>query len=86
MDINGVGAAEHAHTRAVQPAGVHRFQAAGAHGQGMIQAILQEDFGKIAARAHRAGQHLPGNVLIQHVMPSFPCGMGRIASIIISYA
>ena len=86
MDINGVGAAEHAHTRAVQPAGVHRFQAAGAHGQGMIQAILQENFGKVAARAHRAGQHLPCNVLIQHVMPSFPCGMRRIASIIISYA
>jgi len=82
VDVDSVGTAEDADARAVQAAGVDRFDAAGAHHLGVVDAILDEDLCKVTAGTDRFLQHLAGNVLIQHVVHPFCLRVVHMMSII----
>ena len=71
MDVDGVGAGKHAHACTVDAAGIRVLDAAGAHHEGVVNAVLDEDFRKVAAGADCFLQHLTGDILIKHVSSSF---------------
>ena len=66
VDINRIRTAEHAHARAVRPAGRRAFQLMRAHPHCVVNAVFHENFSEITAGAYRFLQYFPCNVLIEH--------------------
>ena len=66
VDINRIRTAEHAHARAVRPAGRRAFQLMRAHPHRVVNAVFHENFSEITAGAYRFLQYFPCNVLIEH--------------------
>ena len=67
VHIHPAQAQIHANARAVQAAAIDAFHLARAHHHAVIQSILIENLGKIAAGRQRAVDNLLRNFLIQHV-------------------
>ena len=69
VDIHRGKPGIHADARAVQTVGVHIFNAAGAHGEDIVSAVLQKDLGKIAAGAQGRIEHRSCRFLTEHRKP-----------------
>ena len=67
VHIHPAQAQIHTNARAVQAAAIDAFHLARAHHHAVIQSILIENLGKIAAGRQRAVDNLLRNFLIQHV-------------------